>query len=102
MAHSAWTATHTLWPEPSFPCLPERQGTLFHGPGGQAAGLHAAERWTYMDAEGKKHPKDTGEGLPCLIHELPGLSKTAASPRISRGRRLLWGIVEQEGFLKNA
>ena len=31
-----------------------------------------------------------------------GLSKTAVSTRISRGRRLLQSIVEQEGFLKNA
>lgn len=31
-----------------------------------------------------------------------GLSRTAASTRISRGRQLLRSIVEQEGFLKNA
>ncbi|MCI9608666.1 MAG: RNA polymerase sigma factor [Oscillibacter sp.] len=31
-----------------------------------------------------------------------GLSKTAVSTRISRGRQLLRSIVEQEGFLKNA
>lgn len=31
-----------------------------------------------------------------------GLTKTAVSSRISRGRRLLRGIVEQEGFLRDA
>lgn len=31
-----------------------------------------------------------------------GLSKTAASTRISRGRQLLQSIVEREGFLKDA
>ncbi len=31
-----------------------------------------------------------------------GLTKTAVSTRVSRGRRLLRGIVEREGFLLDA
>ncbi|MDE6589876.1 MAG: hypothetical protein K2K53_05945 [Oscillospiraceae bacterium] len=40
------------------------------------AEFHAADRWTYMDVEGKKYPKDTflGKTIPAyLIHDLPGL-----------------------------
>ena len=38
--------------------------------------FHVADRWTYMDMEGKKYPKDTflGKVVPAyLIHDLPGL-----------------------------
>ena len=38
--------------------------------------FHAADKWTYMDVEGKKYPKDTflGKVTPAyLIHDLPAL-----------------------------
>ena len=38
--------------------------------------FHAADKWTYMDVEGKKYPKDTfrGKVTPAyLIHDLPTL-----------------------------
>lgn len=37
---------------------------------------HVADRWTYLDVEGKKYPKDTflGRLTPAyLIHDLPAL-----------------------------
>ena len=40
------------------------------------AEFHAADRWTYMDVEGRKYPKDAflGKTTPAyLIHDLPGL-----------------------------
>ena len=42
----------------------------------KTAEFHAADRWTYMDVEGKKYPKDTflGKVTPAyLIHDLPAL-----------------------------
>lgn len=38
--------------------------------------FHTADKWTYMDVEGKKYPKDTflGKVTPAyLIHDLPTL-----------------------------
>ena len=42
----------------------------------ETAEFHAADKWTYMDVEGKKYPKDTflGKVTPAyLIHDLPAL-----------------------------
>ncbi len=42
----------------------------------KTAEFHAADKWTYMDVEGKKYPKDTflGKVTPAyLIHDLPVL-----------------------------
>lgn len=42
----------------------------------ETAEFHVADRWTYLDAEGKKYPKDTflGKVTPAyLIHDLPAL-----------------------------
>ena len=42
----------------------------------KTAEFHAADKWTYMDVEGKKYPKDTflGKVTPSyLIHDLPAL-----------------------------
>ena len=42
----------------------------------RTAEFHAADKWTYMDVEGKKYPKDTflGKVTPAyLIHDLPTL-----------------------------
>ena len=42
----------------------------------KTAEFHAADKWTYMDVEGKKYPKDTflGKVIPAyLIHDLPAL-----------------------------
>ncbi|WP_300414891.1 hypothetical protein [uncultured Oscillibacter sp.] len=42
----------------------------------KTAEYHAADRWTYMDVEGKKYPKDNflGKVTPAyLIHDLPAL-----------------------------
>lgn len=42
----------------------------------KTAEFHAADKWTYMDVEGKKYPKDTflGRVTPAyLIHDLPAL-----------------------------
>ena len=42
----------------------------------KTAEFHVADRWTYMDVEGKKYPKDSflGSVTPAyLIHSLPAL-----------------------------
>ena len=42
----------------------------------ETAEFHVADRWTYLDVEGKKYPKDTflGKVTPAyLIHDLPAL-----------------------------
>ena len=47
--------------------------------------FHVADRWTYMDVEGKKYPKDTflGKVVPAyLIHDLPGL-RNALDPLLA-------------------